>query len=502
MRNLRAVDPLLPTETSAIFAAIEQRFGFVPPFFGPAAQQPALLAMLWQQTLAAYVDNPLPTVFKELLAVSLGRFCPARYCLMCHTCSLRPLGVGAPTILELLQQPVPSLADVERASASFTAPVDLTVAPEATMLLAIAIYLGGAMAEVARTALARALDPHTYNDIVLFVSHNRMCHEWVSAHPEISFQTDQRYLQNYGELTAATPALHDLLSGAYVGIEPQEDTQAIAEQRLGEFDDLAKIADRRLQEVLTSLNTRLGNAISKAAESGQIEQELRATARFAQELVAIVSHDLRNPLGAILNGAQFLKLGNDVPPRQSRALDRIVNSARRATRLINDLLDFSQARLGGGISIVRQPTDAHQLVRASLEEFELSHPERALQHSQRGPGDGAWDPDRVAQVLSNLIANALTYSGEHTAVEVDSHGEAHDVVLTITNLNRHGPIAADLLPVLFDPFKRGAPTSAPGPRRSVGLGLYIVDQIVRAHDGTVTVASDEASTRFTVRLPR
>ena len=89
-----------------------------------------------------------------------------------------------------------------------------------------------------------------------------------------------------------------------------------------------------------------------------------------------------------------------------------------------------------------------------------------------------------------------------SVVEVGSHGEADTVVLTITNFNAHGPIPALLLPVIFDPFKRGTPSPASGPRKSVGLGLYIVDQIVRAHGGTTDVASDPATTRFTVRLPR
>jgi len=494
-------------EATQILAAIERRFGFVPPFYGPAAQQPALLANLWQQTQTAYVDNPLPTLFKEQLAASLGRFCAARYCLICHTCSLRPLGADAPAILELLRQPVPTIAEVEATIARLadrSRAADLhgqdSEFTAGVMQLAIGVYLGGAMTQQALPALARLLDPHTYNDLISFISYNRMCHEWVLAHPEVSFQTDQRYLQNYDEMIAAAPALHELLSGTITPASSQ-DANTIAEHRLAEFEDVAKIAERRLQDVLGSLNARLTAALDDAAERGPVERELRATAQFAQELVAIVSHDLRNPLGAILNGAQLLQMSRALEPPAVRAVDRIISSARRSIRLIADLLDYSQARLGGGIPIDCQSTDLQVLIRTLADEFELSHPGRTLRIVHTGTSEGSWDADRIGQVLSNLLSNALTHSPDDSEVVVSSHGEADTMVLTIANSNRGAPISSELLPVLFEPFKRGvSPVS--NRRKSVGLGLYIVEQIVRAHGGTLAAYSDVDGTRFIVRLQR
>jgi len=222
-------------------------------------------------------------------------------------------------------------------------------------------------------------------------------------------------------------------------------------------------------------------------------------ALFEQQLVGIVSHDLRNPIAAVTLSAATLLRRPDLEDRQRRTLLRILTSAERAHRMIRDLLDFTQARLGGGLPVVRKPGDVHAAVRNVVEEAEEAHPGRTVEFEHTGSGEGLWDADRLAQAVGNLLSNALQYSPPDSRVRITSRGEDRAVVLTVHN---EGPaIPPELLPRIFHPMQRGAQQVSQG--RSVGLGLYIVDQVVRAHGGTIEVASTaEAGTTFTVRLPR
>ncbi len=179
---------------------------------------------------------------------------------------------------------------------------------------------------------------------------------------------------------------------------------------------------------------------------------------------------------------------------------RIQSSAERATRMIRDLLDFTQARLGGGIPVHPGPLDLSTFVPTVVEEVQLSFPEREIRFEHRGDGRGSWDADRLAQVLTNLLNNALRYSPAEAPVSVRVRGEAERLDLEVHN---PGPaIPAEVLGRLFQPLQRGTSHDDPG-GRSVGLGLFIVQHIVHAHGGTVEVRStDTEGTTFTIRLPR
>ncbi|MFP2904055.1 PAS domain S-box protein [Pyxidicoccus sp. 3LFB2] len=232
----------------------------------------------------------------------------------------------------------------------------------------------------------------------------------------------------------------------------------------------------------------------------QHEAEIQRRVDFEQQLIGIVSHDLRNPLNAITLSASMLVRQEGLDERSTKGVRRILTSAERATRMIRDLLDFTQARLAGGIPIEVKPVDLHELVSQVIDELEHAHPERALKLTQEGDTQGAWDPDRMAQVVTNLTTNALKYSPEGSLVTVRTRGEANAVVLEVHN--RGEPIAPERLPHLFKPLSRGV-AKVDVQTRSIGLGLFIVDSIVRAHGGSVTVRStgDEGTT-LTVRLPR
>jgi PAS domain S-box-containing protein len=230
------------------------------------------------------------------------------------------------------------------------------------------------------------------------------------------------------------------------------------------------------------------------------EQEAREHAALERQLIGIVSHDLRNPLNAILLSVAALVRREELDERTLRSVIRIQTSAERATRLVQDLLDFTQARLGGGIRIDRRPADLHLVTRGVLDEVEAAHPGREVQVRHHGDGRGEWDPDRLAQVVQNLVTNALKYSPEGTPVHVVTRGDGGQVVLTVQN--QGAPIPSERLGRLFEPMQR-ATADVGNAGRSVGLGLYIVKHIVDGHGGTIDVRStDEEGTTFTVRLPR
>jgi PAS domain S-box-containing protein len=222
--------------------------------------------------------------------------------------------------------------------------------------------------------------------------------------------------------------------------------------------------------------------------------------QFEQQLIGIVSHDLRNPLSAILLGAEGVLRREELEEQVRLLLLRMRSSAERALRMTRDLLDFTQARLGTGLGIERRPMDLCELVAQLADEVGASFPERQVDVETQGDCRGEWDPDRMAQLLTNLLTNALKYSPEDTPVRVITRAEGDALVLQVHN--RGEPIPPNKLPVLFEPLQR-ATAEVDRTGRSVGLGLYIVDQVVRAHGGRVDVTSSEAAgTTFTVRLPR
>jgi PAS domain S-box-containing protein len=235
-----------------------------------------------------------------------------------------------------------------------------------------------------------------------------------------------------------------------------------------------------------------------ALDNARLYQEAQEAIRAREDVVAIVSHDLRNPLNAIVLSAQALLKREDVDERTTKAISRIYSSADRATRMIRDLLDFSQARMGG-IPVQRGPLDFHEHVRRVVEEVQLAHPERPIEFHSSGDGQGEWDADRLAQVVTNLVGNAVQHGSPGSSVRVTTRGEGSTVTLSVDN---DGTVIPDeLLLKLFEPYRRGVEA---GTRRgSLGLGLFITRQIVLGHGGSIDVRSTaEEGTTFTVRLPR
>jgi two-component system sensor histidine kinase/response regulator len=212
---------------------------------------------------------------------------------------------------------------------------------------------------------------------------------------------------------------------------------------------------------------------------------------------ALLAHDLRNPLSAMLASARLLQRRTQ-DEAALEAAGRIVASGNRMARMIEDMLDLARARLGGGIIVKREAADFRALVERALREHQDSAPERPIEASYAGNFAGRWDPERIAQVASNLIGNALKHGSPEGSIHVRLDGSDRDhVTLAVKNA---GTIPPEILPHLFDPFRGGQRQS--GRSDGLGLGLYIVSQIVQAHDGRVDVKTGDGETAFHIRLPR
>lgn len=230
------------------------------------------------------------------------------------------------------------------------------------------------------------------------------------------------------------------------------------------------------------------------------QDKLRAAAEdralFAEQLIGIVSHDLRNPLAAIKMAAQLLGR-RELSPKQAQMLGHITHSADRAQRLVADLLDFTLTQVGRGIAVSLRPVDLHKLVAECLDELSLVFPGHTLSHLRVGQGHFIADSDRLYQLIGNLVANAMAYGAADGGVTVSSRFE-DQVIIAVHNAGT--PIPSELLDNLFEPMIRGSHDNAQ--LRSVGLGLFIVREIVRAHHGDVRVSSSiERGTTFTATFP-
>ena len=220
----------------------------------------------------------------------------------------------------------------------------------------------------------------------------------------------------------------------------------------------------------------------------QLVQELSErteTLRLNEMFIAVLGHDLRTPLGAIITAAELLERhGGDALTRDIAA--RTLSSGKRMNRLIDDILDFARARLAGGIPLNRAPADLGALVHRVAEEHQAAFPERGIEIVSEGDLTGAWDADRLAQVASNIIGNALQHGREGEPVRVSLDGSlGASVRFAVANA---GTIEPALLPRVFDPFRGGR--REPGRHDGLGLGLYIAQQIVQAHDGHIQVDRD------------
>jgi signal transduction histidine kinase len=243
---------------------------------------------------------------------------------------------------------------------------------------------------------------------------------------------------------------------------------------------------------------RFNEAIDQAvAESvGHFHAEVE---RARNLLLGTLGHDMRSPLGTILTTASHLTALN-AGEQVSAAATRLMRSGQSLQALLNDLVDFSRTNLGVGIKVVPSDIDLAAPVADELDQLRGAHPHRQIELTVTGDRRGEWDAPKLQQSLRNLVSNAIQYGGPDTPVRVALHGEEAEIRLEVTN---SGPaIDPSALSEIFDPLKRGVARREQDDGVSLGLGLFIVREIARAHGGGVEVRSDGGETTFAVRLPR
>ncbi len=235
-----------------------------------------------------------------------------------------------------------------------------------------------------------------------------------------------------------------------------------------------------------------------------VEQEMaierERIAAFQEQMLGIVGHDLRNPLGAIMTGSEVIyEYARDMPKIQT-VVKRVQSSTRRMTSIVAQLLDVTRARLGDGIPLVRTEVMLGTIVENVVEESRAAFPKAIIQLSMMEIR-GMWDADRLAQVISNLVTNAIQYGAPGAPVRVTVTKNDDTATIAVANALADKPIPNERLAVLFEPYRRGAGSDV-SHRGGLGLGLYISHEIVRAHKGRLRAHSSvEEGTVFTVELP-
>ena len=243
----------------------------------------------------------------------------------------------------------------------------------------------------------------------------------------------------------------------------------------------------------------LTGATVDVTELKEAEELLARELGFRERMMGILGHDLRNPLGAVLALASVLRRGDGLSDKAREEVEIIEQAARRMNAMIGTLLDFTRLRFHGSLPVTIEEVDLGELVRGVVAELQAAHDTREIALSANGDLRGHWDPGRMAQLLSNLAANALSHGASQSPVRVALAGEEDLVRLSVSN---RGPaIPSELVERLFEPFHQGAESNG-NPRRGLGLGLFIVREIVRAHGGTIDVRSGDDLITFAVTLPR
>jgi signal transduction histidine kinase len=299
------------------------------------------------------------------------------------------------------------------------------------------------------------------------------------------------------ETPAQTHAAARLLSG-YTVEQLVSEYRALRASVLKQWAASAKTTQISDADDITRFNEAIDQALAESvARYAELIQQSQ------NMFLAILGHDLRNPLGTIITGASFIMGAADVGNKYVLAATHMFSSGQRMNKLIADLIDFTRTRLGAGLPIKPKQTDIAEICLNVVEELRIYHPERIIKLDKKGELTANADEDRIAQVFSNVIGNALQYGEKNESINVSLYADSNSIVAKVNN---KGPVIdSQKMGAIFEPLVRLTSHDSTDYSRdsSLGIGLYIAKQIVQAHSGTISVSSNQVEgTSFTFTLPR
>ena len=593
---------------------VADRFGILPNFFCSAEAAPGLIEELWKFARSAYLDSPLPSLFKERLFVHLSRFCRVRYCIVRHVGVLigqgRPAGdASAPPetvdhVIELLRRPIPegaslaaSLARLEQIPSGSPLPAARSEIEGDLFDALTVIFLWPPGANRARAAVRTAVGDMTFELLIAYLAFIRTAHYWTETHPQLEYEEDVRTLLG-GHAELATLLLDtseaELIEG---GLRLRETLQSLerartelrdSEQQFRSFvtaasDVLYKVSadwkemhllrgkgfltdtsspssswletyipdsDKSLVQrtIAEAIDTKgmfqlehriiradgtIGWTSSRALpflnERGDIvewlgaasditerkrseealrasEEQLRDADRRKDEFLAMLAHELRNPLAPIRTGLELIRVSGNTPAAVERVRGMMDRQVGHMVRLIDDLLDVSRIT-SGKIQLQREPTPLSSLVTSALDVNRSAITAKNIELRVDLPGRLCIldvDPTRFIQVVSNLLHNATKFTENGGAIRVAGDISRADSnlppELTLTVSDSGAGISREFLPRVFDLFSQDAGgSSQPG----LGIGLALARRLVEMQGGTIDVRSDGPGrgSEFIIRIP-
>lgn len=245
-------------------------------------------------------------------------------------------------------------------------------------------------------------------------------------------------------------------------------------------------------EDMMRFNQAIDQAVAESVSHYAVEEE-----RWRQIFLGVLGHDLRGPLNAILLTSELMSKKTSDPSLSKHAL-RLIESGSRMNILLDTLLDYNRASLGMGIRIACAPTDLTAELMSEIEMLRLAWPEVQITFETAKPVRVNVDASRLREALANLVNNAVKYGELHGNVAVDLEQDGNDIIIRVHN--NGATIPANVLATLFEPLHRGPQRASSGDGTSLGLGLFVVREVARAHGGDVHVTSEENSTTFTMHI--
>ncbi|MDF1756517.1 MAG: ATP-binding protein [Verrucomicrobiales bacterium] len=469
---------------------VENHFGLIPNFFRLAPESPEITGNLWGFAKAGYINNPLPSLFKERLFVYMSRFCKVRYCIARHVGFLT--GLGNPSgdsnsSIESIDQAVELIAHplargeemqqhIERLTAS-TSTLDEIPEPysrmeEAFFACATHVFLQTGQAPDCLAALRSALPPPSLENLLAFLTFVRTAHFWSEVHPELTIEDD----------------LKELFS---INVELAECVLQQPESEYGEtsaefLDELAALRRER----------------SLWKEIKMINESLKENDRQKDEFIAVLAHELRNPLAPIRTGLEVIKMAEGDQAVIEKIRPIMEKEIFQLTRLIDDLLDISRISRGkfelqksevAVSEIISSATEATlPLIEEANHKLTVNLPDRPI--TLRA------DSQRISQVVAILLNNAVTYTPEGGRITLSAECQSDNLVISVED-NGIG-ITSDKQPGIFAMFSQIAhpPDKT---QQGLGVGLSLAKSIVEMHGGTISVASEgtDRGSVFRVYLP-